>query len=74
MYGNQKRVMTVSMDIEAAFGPMDEVRGGENDLMYLADRLATLDAPRPMIFHSCGLEDYGMSWYAFIQGWIPENI
>ena len=46
--------------IEAAFGPMDQVRGGENDLPGLAKKLAESDQPRPMIFHSCGRQDYGM--------------
>ena len=46
--------------IEAAFGPMDQVRGGENDLPGLAKILAESDQPRPMIFHSCGRQDYGM--------------
>ena len=46
--------------IEAAFGPMDQVRGGENDLMDLAKRLAESEGPRPMIFHSCGRQDYGL--------------
>lgn len=47
--------------IEAAFGPMDQVRGGENDLITLARELAESDSSRPMIFHSCGRQDYGLA-------------
>ena len=46
--------------IEAAYGPMDQVRGSENDLLHLAKSLAESDRPRPLIFHSCGRQDYGL--------------
>lgn len=56
----EQGIMASNDLIEAAFGPMDEVRGGENDLPALAKSLAESDRPRPAIFHSCGRQDYGL--------------
>ncbi|RHP47582.1 alpha/beta hydrolase-fold protein [Clostridium sp. AF32-12BH] len=47
--------------IQAAMGPIDEVYGTENDLLYLAKSLAESDRPKPLIFHSCGKQDYGLA-------------
>ena len=43
------------------FGPIDEIYGSENDLLHLAKSLAESDRPKPMIYTSCGLEDYGIT-------------
>ena len=43
------------------FGPTEEIYGTENDLLYLAKSLAQSDRPRPLIFHSCGEQDYGLA-------------
>jgi len=42
------------------FGDMDRFYGSENDLLYLAEKVAKSDGPKPMIYTSCGLEDYGI--------------
>lgn len=46
--------------IDAAFGPKEEVKGSENDLIWLAKQLAQSNAEPPMIFTACGTEDYGL--------------
>lgn len=40
------------------FGPPAQVRGGDNDLFHLADRLVAGDAPRPRLYCWCGTDDF----------------
>ena len=42
---------------DAVLGPLESVRGGENDYDALAARVAAGDAPRPRFFMACGTED-----------------
>lgn len=57
----EQRGIKASFDlIDAAFGPKETVRGGENDLIHLAKQLAESDVTPPKIFTACGTEDYGL--------------
>ncbi len=42
----------------AIFGTDEEFRGGENDLVALAERLATARFSKPALYQWCGAEDY----------------
>lgn len=39
------------------FGDLDALRGSENDLFHLAERVARSDGPKPALFQWCGTED-----------------
>ncbi len=39
-------------------GDLSAVQGGENDLLHLAKELAASDGPRPLLYQSCGTEDF----------------
>jgi len=57
----EKRGIKASFQvIDAAFGPKEQVAGSENDLIYLAKKLAESDCEKPMLFTACGTEDYGL--------------
>ena len=54
--------MGISADnssVTRAFGPMDEIYGSENDLLHLAKGLKESGKPAPLLYMSCGTEDYG---------------
>jgi putative tributyrin esterase len=40
------------------FGPSGRIRGSENDLFTLAERLTKRDGPRPALYQCCGTEDF----------------
>lgn len=40
------------------FGSNEELRGGENDLMHAAERLAGAPGPKPALYQCCGTEDF----------------
>lgn len=40
------------------FGPSGRIRGSDNDLFTLAERLANSQAPRPALYQCCGTEDF----------------
>ncbi len=42
---------------ENIFGDLERLRGSDNDLFHLADRLARSDGPKPALFQWCGTED-----------------
>lgn len=56
----QRQIKASFAVIDAAFGPKDQVKGSENDLIHLAKCLAESDRPRPKIFTACGEQDYGL--------------
>lgn len=45
-------------DIVNGFGPEGALRGSENDLFYLADRVSSSNGPRPILRQFCGTEDF----------------
>lgn len=47
-----------SNEMENVFGPAESFKGSPNDLMYLAEKLASSDAPRPKLYQCCGTEDF----------------
>jgi putative tributyrin esterase len=47
--------------VRDALGPINMIRGGENDICALAERLAASDKERPRLFVACGTEDYAYS-------------
>lgn len=40
------------------FGDLEKLSGSENDLFYLAEKLAKSDEPKPMLYQCCGTEDF----------------
>ena len=40
------------------FGPLETLRGSDNDLCAVASRLIASGAPRPRFYQSCGTEDF----------------
>lgn len=40
------------------FGSKESIRGSENDLFHLAERLAHAPGPKPLLYQCCGTEDY----------------
>ncbi len=42
----------------AIFGDPAKVKGGPNDLFYLAEKLAASKGPRPRLYQWCGMEDH----------------
>ncbi|MFD1957700.1 alpha/beta hydrolase [Paenibacillus thailandensis] len=46
------------LEAENIFGSAQEVRGGENDLFHLAERLARYEGPKTKLFQCCGTEDF----------------
>ena len=54
-----------------ALGPIDEIYGSENDLLYLAEQAAQSGKKLPRIFLSCGKEDYAVehsrSYHQFLE-------
>lgn len=44
--------------LESVFGPLDQVRGSENDYDALAERVAASGSVRPRFFMACGAQDF----------------
>ena len=55
-----ERGMSDGKSEELTFGPIDSIYGSENDLLHLAAQLGKSDGHKPMIYTSCGQEDYGI--------------
>jgi len=45
-------------EFEMIFGDLDKVEGSENDLFYLAKKVAESDGPKPKLYQCCGTEDF----------------
>jgi S-formylglutathione hydrolase FrmB len=45
-------------DIEIIFGENAKVRGTKNDLMYLVEKVAASNGPKPKLYSCCGTEDF----------------
>lgn len=43
---------------EGVFGPLEAIKGSENDLEYLLEKLVTSASQQPRIFIACGEEDF----------------
>lgn len=43
---------------ENIFGDLAKVRGSDNDLLYLAEKIAKSDGNKPMLYQCCGTEDF----------------
>ena len=48
--------------VEDALGPIDEIYGSENDILYLAKKAAESGKDLPRFFLSCGKEDYAVEY------------
>lgn len=61
-----------SMEFKNIFGEIGDIKGSENDLFYLAKKLAGSDGPKPILYQSCGIEDYlykdNLNFRDFITG------
>ncbi|NLJ41971.1 MAG: esterase family protein [Clostridiales bacterium] len=44
--------------LENVFGSAEKVKGSENDLLYLAERVAKSNGNKPMLYQCCGTEDF----------------
>lgn len=47
-----------SADFKLIFDGVDNIKGSENDLFYLAEKIASSDTPSPALFQCCGTEDH----------------
>lgn len=45
-------------ELIAIFGDVSELKGSSNDLFYLLETLKTYDGDMPMLYQSCGTEDF----------------
>ncbi len=45
-------------DIQNIFGDSKKIRGSENDLFYLAEKLAGSEGLKPKLYQCCGTEDF----------------
>lgn len=45
-------------EMKTIFGDLKKVRGSENDLFYLAEKIASSQGPKPMLYQCCGTEDH----------------
>lgn len=52
------RVTLSQAEYRRIFGSGEEVRGSDNDLFALAERLSRSSGPRPKLFQCCGTEDF----------------
>jgi len=43
---------------ELIYGDLDAHAGSDNDVMYLAERVAASDGPKPRLFQWCGTDDF----------------
>ena len=43
---------------EYVFGDLDKIKGSDNDLLYLAEKVAKSNGPKPMLYQCCGTEDF----------------
>ena len=48
--------------VEDALGPIDEIYGSENDILFLAEKAAKEHTQLPRMFLSCGREDYAVEY------------
>ena len=48
--------------VEDALGPIDEIYGSENDVLWLAEQAAKRGARLPRLFLSCGRDDYAVEY------------
>jgi S-formylglutathione hydrolase FrmB len=55
----ERGIVASDDNITMAFGGIDKVYGSENDLLHLAQVLKGSGKEAPMIYTSCGTEDYG---------------
>ena len=46
------------LEAENIFGSADEVKGGGNDLFYLAEQMAAHGGPKTKLYQCCGTEDF----------------
>ena len=44
--------------LENIFGDLDKVKGSNNDLLYLAEKVAESDGAKPILYQCCGTEDF----------------
>ncbi|SHJ94008.1 S-formylglutathione hydrolase FrmB [Clostridium amylolyticum] len=45
-------------EFENIFGDLHKLKGSNNDLFYLADKLIESDLPKPRLYQCCGTEDF----------------
>ena len=44
--------------LENIFVDLDKVKGSNNDLLYLAEKVAESDGAKPILYQCCGTEDF----------------
>jgi len=50
--------MNGSSEHRAIFGEPESVKGSDNDLFHLAERVAASNGPKPLLYQCCGTEDF----------------
>ncbi len=57
-YDGPNRVTFHNRQIINVFGEKEKIKGSDNDLFRLAEKLIKKKAPRPKLFQCCGTEDF----------------
>ena len=57
---------------EYVFGDLDKIKGSDNDLLYLAEKVAKSNGPKPMFYQCCGTEDFLYEDYIVFRDWANE--
>lgn len=46
------------VEFDMIFGDVNKVKGSENDLLYLVEKAAFSNGPKPLLYQCCGTEDF----------------
>ncbi|HHZ12311.1 MAG: alpha/beta hydrolase [Caldicoprobacterales bacterium] len=57
---------------EYVFGDLDKIKGSDNDLLYLAEKVAKSNGPKPMLYQCCGTEDFLYEDNIVFRDWANE--
>jgi S-formylglutathione hydrolase FrmB len=57
---------------EYVFGDLDKIKGSDNDLLYLAEKVAKSNGPKPMFYQCCGTEDFLYEDNIVFRDWANE--
>ena len=51
---------------------LDKIKGSDNDLLYLAEKVAKSNGPKPMLYQCCGTEDFLYEDNIVFRDWANE--
>lgn len=50
--------LMMKREFENIFGDLEKVKGSENDLFHLVEKVASSDGAKPLLYQCCGTEDF----------------